>query len=276
MKELQQCLITGDSAKVIPKLIERNETGTYNLCITSPPYWNLVEYNAGSGDLSIIKTVKEFTEELTKIYSGVARLLTPRGTLVSQWEDLTIRRPDGRTGEFMLSCINDAAENAGMTLYARWIWKKFTKKPTYMPSSFDMAQSGLARPNPNWSYAFAYKKDLKTDMNPEKTEVTKEEWSKWSDGVWDFSNPGVDIHSTPFAPELVDRFLKLYTNQGDKVLDPFGGSGTTLNQCIDNCRACTIIELDPKYVTGIKERVAWGRQSIAYKYKYEYENLSKL
>lgn len=276
MKELQQRIITGNSSKVIPELIKRNETGTYNLAITSPPYYNLVEYNAGVGDLSMMKDVGEFTEELTKIYKGVSRLLTPRGSLVQQWEDLTIRRPDGRTGEFMLSCINDAAENAGMTLYARWIWKKFTKKPLYMPSSFDMASAGLARPNPNWSYAFVYKKDIKTDMNPTKTEVTKEEWSKYSDGVWDFQNPGVEIHDTPFAPELVDRFLKLYTNQGDRVLDPFGGSGTTLNQCIDNCRACTIVELEPKYVDGIKKRVEWGRQCLGYKYVYKFEDLSKL
>lgn len=276
MKELQQRIITGNSSKVIPELINRDEVGTYNLCITSPPYYNLVEYNAGLGDLSMLKNVEEFTEELTKIYAGVSRLLTPRGALVSQWEDLTLRRPDGRTGEFMLSCINDAAENAGMTLYTRWIWKKFTKKPLYMPSSFDMASSGLARCNPNWSYAFVYKKNMKTDMNPVKTEVTKEEWSQWSDGVWSFPNPGVEIHDTPFSPELVDRFLKLYTNQGDRVLDPFGGSGTTLNQCIDNCRACTIIELDPKYVDGIKKRVSWGRQSLGYKYVYVYENLSRL
>ena len=276
MKILEQRIITGDSSKVLPELIKRNEIGTYNLAITSPPYWRLVEYNAGSGDLSMMKTEEEFTKELTGIYKSVARLLTPRGTFVQQWEDLTVRRPDGRTGEKMLSCINDAAENAGMTLYSRWIWRKYTKKPTYMPSSFDMASSGLARCNPNWSYAFAYKKDMKTDMNPEKTEVTKEEWSAWSDGVWDFANPGVEIHSTPFAPELVDRFLKLYTNQGDKVLDPFGGSGTTLNQCIDNCRACTIVELEPKYVEGIKKRVSWGRQSLGYKYEYKYEDLSKL
>jgi len=276
MKELQQRIISGDSNRVIPELIKRNESGTYRLAITSPPYWQLVEYNAGIGDLSMMKTINEFTETLTNIYKGVSRLLSDRGTFVQQWEDQTIKRPDRRTGELMLSCINDAAENAGMTLYSRWVWQKFTKKPTYMPSSFDMAQSGLARCNPNWSYAFAYKKDIKTDMSSDKTEVTREEWSEYSNGVWSFPNPGVEIHDTPFAPELVDRFLKIYSNQGDKVLDPFGGSGTTLNQCIDNCRACTIIELDKKYIPGIKERVGWGRQCLGYKYSYIYEDMSRL
>ena len=277
MNELTQRIITGNSSLVLPELIKRDEIGTYDLCITSPPYYNLVKYEAGTGDLSMTGSISEFKEKLTFIYKCVSRLLNTRGTLVSQWEDLTVRRPDGRTGELMLSCINDAAEDAGMILYSRWIWKKFTKKPSVMYSTYDMAESRLARCNPNWSYAFAYKKDIKSDMSPDKTEITREEWSSWgADGVWDFSNPGVEHHGTPFAPELVDRFLKLYTAPGDKVLEPFLGSGTTMKQCIENCRSCTGVELNQGYIPKIKEYVDWGAQKIGYKVNYKYEDLSKL
>ncbi len=272
MNELIQRIITGNSLRVLPELINRNEVGTYDLCVTSPPYWNLVEYHAGEGDLSLKKTEEAFVADLTQIFKSVSRLLNKRGTLVSQWEDLTVRRPDGRTGEYMLSCINDAAENAGMILYARYIWKKFTKKPSVMYSTYDMAQSRLARPNPNWSYAFVYKNDVKTDMSPDKTEITREEWNEWgADGVWDFQNPGVEHHNTPFAPELVDRFLKLYTAPGDKVIEPFLGSGTTMKQCIVNCRSCTGVELNPGYVHKIKEYVGWGNQALGWRINYKYE-----
>ncbi len=274
MRKLTERLITGNSSKVLPVLIERGEIGTYDLCITSPPYWNLVEYDSGNGDLSMVKEEGDFYRDLMEIYNHVSRLLNNRGTLVSQWEDLTVRRPDRRTGEYMLSCINDAAEDAGMILYARYIWKKFTKKPSVMYSTYDMAQSRLARPNPNWSYAFVYKKDIKSDMSPDKTEITREEWNSWgADAVWDFQNPGVKHHDTPFAPELVDRFLKLYTAPGDKVLDPFLGSGTTMKQCIENCRSCTGIELNTSYVDKIKKYVGWGNQALEYRidYIYEYE-----
>ncbi len=117
MKTLQQRIISGDSNKVIQELIKRGEDNTYQMCITSPPYWNLVEYNAGAGDLSMARNEEIFTEGLTNILKGVSRLLEQRGSLVLQWEDLTIDRPDGRTGEYMLSCVNDAAENAGFILY---------------------------------------------------------------------------------------------------------------------------------------------------------------
>lgn len=277
MKELLERLITGNSSKVLPELVKRNEIGNYSLCVTSPPYWNLVEYNAGEGDLSLIKTEDEFYNNLEFILKCVKRLLGRNGTLVLQWEDLTIDRPDKRTGEYMLSCINWAAENAGMTLYARYIWKKFIKKPSIMYSTYDMAQSRLARPNPNWTYAFVYKQDVVTKMSSEKTEITREEWNEWgADGVWEFPNPGVEHHGTPFAPELVDRFLKLYTAPGDKVIEPFCGSGTTLKECIAMGRACTAIELNNSYVPKIKEYANWGQQSLEYKMIYKYEDWSKL
>lgn len=280
MKELVQRLISGDSSKVLPKLvsIDRGEIDTYSLCITSPPYWNLVEYNAGSGDLSLIKSEDKFYDSLELILKNITRLLNRDGTLVLQWEDLTIDRPDNKTGEYMLSCINWAAENAGMLLYARYIWKKFTKKPSVMYSTFDMAQSRLGRPNPNWTYAFVYKrKGGDTRMSPNKTEITREEWNDWgADAVWDFPNPGVEHHNTPFAPEFVDRFLKLYTAPGDKVIEPFCGSGTTMKQCIANCRSCTAIELNMGYVDKIKKYVGWGNQTIEYRMKYIYEDWSKL
>lgn len=276
MNELQQRIISGNSVKVLPELIKRGEQGTYDLCITSPPYWKLVEYNAGQGDLSMIKSEAEFQKELTSIYTSIRRLLTPNGSLISQWEDLTIARPDGIIGEYMLSSINQAAEDAGLSLFARWIWKKFTKKPTYMPSSFDMASSRLARPNPNWSYAFVYKIKGDLRMSAKRTEITREEWSQYADGVWDFSNPGVEHHDTPFAPEFVDRFLKIYTSPGDRVIEPFLGSGTTMKQCIYNCRSCTGVELNMSYIPKIKEYVEWGKQSLGYKTSYKYEDMSKL
>lgn len=276
MKELIMNLINGDSNRVLPILIERGEVGTFDLCITSPPYWNLIKYDSGKGDLSMMKGEKEFEDTLTQILKSTSRLLNKNGSLALQWEDKTIERPDGYTGEYFLCSINHAAEKAGFILYSRYIWKKFRSKPSVMYSTFDMAQSRLARPNPNFTYLFIYKRNFDSSMSSNKTEITREEWSDWgSDAVWDFSNPGSD-HPTPFAPQLVDRVLKLYTAPGDKVIDIFSGGGTTLKQCIEMGRACTAIELNPKYIGITKDYCNWGQQSLAFKYIYKFEDMSKL
>ena len=61
-----------------------------------------------------------------------------------------------------------------------------------------------------------------------------------------------DWHPTQLHEELVERCIRLATKEGDTVLDPFGGTGTTLRVCAGIGRACTLIELDPKYCQHIR------------------------
>lgn len=80
-----------------------------------------------------------------------------------------------------------------------------------------------------------------------------------SGDVFDFprvtgnSKQRCDWHPTQLHEELVERALRLTTKEGDTVLDPFGGTGTTLRVCERIGRQCTVIELDPKYCQHIRE-----------------------
>lgn len=58
-------------------------------------------------------------------------------------------------------------------------------------------------------------------------------------------------HPTQLHEGLVERCLKLTTPIGGKVLDPFGGTGTTLRVCKRLGFSCTIIEIDPCYCEQI-------------------------
>ncbi|WP_143904094.1 site-specific DNA-methyltransferase [Tepidimonas thermarum] len=73
--------------------------------------------------------------------------------------------------------------------------------------------------------------------------------------VWHIDKPRVnDLHPTMKPVELVERAIRNSSRPGDVVLDPFGGSGTTLIAAEKAGRVARLIELDPKYADVIVRR----------------------
>ena len=78
--------------------------------------------------------------------------------------------------------------------------------------------------------------------------------------VWFIKKPHKnDLHPTMKPVELVERAIRNSSKSRDMVLDPFGGSGTTMIAAEKSGRRARLIELDPKYVDVIVRR--WQRQT---------------
>lgn len=63
-----------------------------------------------------------------------------------------------------------------------------------------------------------------------------------------------DLHPASFPVGLPAEYIKAMSDPGDIVIEPFGGSGTTLIACHQLNRKCRIMELEPKYVDVIIKR----------------------
>jgi DNA modification methylase len=73
--------------------------------------------------------------------------------------------------------------------------------------------------------------------------------------VWFFDKPvNNDLHPTMKPVALVERAIRNSSKTQDIVLDPFGGSGTTLIACEKTARQSRLVELDPKYCDVICRR----------------------
>ncbi|MCM8795814.1 MAG: site-specific DNA-methyltransferase [Candidatus Omnitrophica bacterium] len=90
-----------------------------------------------------------------------------------------------------------------------------------------------------------------------KSDVTKEEFVEWTNGVWTFSGESRTRigHPTPFPIELPRRCIKLFSYVGDIILDPFLGSGSTLIASVKTDRKGIGVEIDKNYCKIAKQRL---------------------
>lgn len=88
--------------------------------------------------------------------------------------------------------------------------------------------------------------------------MSRDERREWAyRGVWQINTvPQHNDHPATFPLELPERCIKMHTDIGDRVYDPFSGSGTTLIACERLDRKCVAVEIVPKYVAVSLERWA--------------------
>jgi len=88
--------------------------------------------------------------------------------------------------------------------------------------------------------------------------LTPSDRRKWGySGVWKINTVRAnDQHPAMFPLELPERCIKMHSDAGDVVIDPFGGSGTTMAACERLGRQGRMIEITPKYCAVTLERLA--------------------
>ena len=77
------------------------------------------------------------------------------------------------------------------------------------------------------------------------------------------ANEFATVHKATFPLYLPTQMVETFTNPGESVYDPFGGTGTTLMACEQTQRRCRMMELDPRYCDVIIARweKATGRKA---------------
>jgi DNA modification methylase len=90
--------------------------------------------------------------------------------------------------------------------------------------------------------------------------MTAKEWIKSQLGVWQFSYEGRDVrdkklHPATFPISLSKRIIELFSHEGELVVDPFAGSGTTLVAAQDLNRNAVGFDLQESYARLCQERL---------------------
>ena len=113
-------------------------------------------------------------------------------------------------------------------------------KPNPMP------QISGDRPGQGWeAISFMHRTDTKPSWN-----------GGGKAGVWMERVAQNEGHPTSKPLSMISDWVRLFSNQGDTILDPFAGSGTTLRAAKDNGRRAIGVELDERYCEVIAKRLS--------------------
>jgi site-specific DNA-methyltransferase (adenine-specific) len=100
---------------------------------------------------------------------------------------------------------------------------------------------------------------------PSVTTISRDEFLDATTDLWEFAPESAKRvnHPAPFPVELPRRLIDLFTYEGDVVLDPFMGSGTTAVAAVEAGRHFVGYDTDPDYIATATERIEAAHRAAA-------------
>jgi site-specific DNA-methyltransferase (adenine-specific) len=220
-----------------------------DLIVTSPPYNVDIAYNSHDDKLAYSDYL-EFTRKwIAKCY----KLTKSDGRFC-----LNIPLDKNKGGQQSVCAdITTIAKNAGWKYHSTIIWNEQNISRRTAWGSW-MSASAPFVIAPVEVIVVLYKNSWKKTSGSGVSDITRDEFMEWTNGVWTFSGESKKRvgHPAPFPVALPRRCMKMFSFVGDTILDPFLGSGSTLIACHETKRRGIGIEIDPSYCKLAVERLA--------------------
>lgn len=282
MMQIQNEITLGDCRDVL-KTLEEN---SIDLIFTSPPYADRRTHTYGG-----IKP-EEYVDWFLPIGKELLRVLKPDGTFILNIKE---KAENGERHTYVLELIL-ALRKQGWLWTEEFIWHKKNCYPGKWPNrfrdawerllqfnktrKFNMYQGEVMVPVGEWANG-RLKRLSETDMIRDNSKTRSgfgKNISNWLQRSLAYPTNVLHLatecnnknHSAVFPEALPEWFIKLFTKEGDWVLDPFMGSGTTVRVAKKMLRNSIGIEIVPEYVELVKSQIQ-GRGLSLFNAKPIYE-----
>ncbi len=235
--------------------------GSVGCVITSPPFNVGLEYEKDV-------TFEGHVDNLGRVFKECNRVLAPGGKICVNVGD--IRNFGTRNGgkpeiKPIIQYLVDIFKKYNIRYLDTIIWKKGLNWVNNRQVKFNVKHT-THRILGNFEYFYIFTKDGERDVSFDieyESKLTKDEWKKWVDGVWEIRPVSRQKgHPAQFPEKLVRRLIKLYSFKGDIVLDPFGGSMTTVKVANELGRVGIGYERDERYKSFIMEKLGIKAEDI--------------
>lgn len=260
------------------KKLKSFPSNSVHLIVTSPPYAQQRKNHYGG-----VKPA-EFVKWFLPISKELFRVLKPEGTFILNIKESVY---EGERNTYVLELILEMRKQ-GWLWTEEFIWHKKNSYPGKWPNRFRDA----------WERLLQFNKQKKFNFFQDEVKVPIGDWAKSrlerlteADKRRDASKVGSPFskkvanwvgrdmvyptnvlklptetsnqnHSAVYPEALPEWFIRLLTKEGDLVLDPFLGSGTTAAAALRLKRKYVGIEKDPEYCRIAKARIAKVRKAL--------------
>lgn len=259
LEEVLDKIIWGDALKVLKKLPDE----AVDMVFMDPPYflqignkklkrWSVkTDVEGVNEEWDKFSSFDEYDEFIRKLLVEVQRIMKPTATIwvIGTYHNIF------RIGKIM--------QDLGFWILNDVIWFKTNPMPNWLSVRFTNATETLI-----WAVRDKnYKKYGRYTFNKEWARYFNlKDWgNKLAYNVWRIpicmgkerlkDETGKKLHSTQKPEELLKRILLISTNEGDIVLDPVAGTGTTGAVAKKLGRHFIMIERVEKYVNGVAKRL---------------------
>ena len=269
MDDVSTKVLLGDSGEILKNF----DSGSIDLVVTSPPYADRRQNTYGG-----IKP-EQYVDWFLPISGQLLRVLKPTGTFILNIKE---KAENGERHTYVIELIL-ALRKQGWLWTEEFIWHKKNCYPGKWPNRFRDSWERLLQFNKT-KFFNMYQKEvmvpigdwangrLKKLSQTDKIRDSSRSGSGFGKNISNWLNRGVVYptnvlsfatvcnnknHSAAFPEDLPEWFIRLFTKEGDWVLDPFLGSGTTLQMAQKMKRNSIGIEILSEYadlaMTKIKE-----------------------
>lgn len=226
--------------------------------VTSPPYVT-TEFKRGQEfDYDgFIETFGGVCHEIFRVMIPGGRFALNVADIISKYryktEKTISRLPLGS------DCLQ-AAQNAGFRLLERFVWDKGYTRNFGGPLLGSYPYPGSLFNNNYFEYIWVLRKPgarKTTAAIREKSRVTLDEWRQWCTQWWRVESQSEKFKSHPaiFPVEIPYRLMRMYSLDGDTVLDPYMGTGATMIAAARCGRSSIGFEIDEQCERLIEERI---------------------
>jgi site-specific DNA-methyltransferase (adenine-specific) len=233
----------GANARIINEDIFSTQTipdDSIDLIVTSPPYNVDIKYNSHDDQLSY----EEYLDFSRRWMERCFHWLRNDGRFC-----LNIPLDKNKGGQQSVGAdLTTIAKSVGFRYHSTIIWNEGNISRRTAWGSWVSASAPYVIA-PVELIVVLYKNSWKKTSGSLQSDITKEEFMEWTNGLWTFNGERKTKigHPAPFPVELPLRCMKLFSFIGDTVLDPFMGSGSTL-VAAGRCNRFGIgVDIDLKY-----------------------------